>query len=367
MTRFSSVAALREPPSYYSSIDDLLGDSQTRFFGAGYRLIRRRISEVTLDTRGNTIEATAAIEYPSAWSKKKDRELQPHLSSLDALGIAAQLAEAYLRAAYGLSGAEADLLWIDRCTLKPGPSPTTDLENVPVRCTFLGEESTSESLCGHRSRFAARVGTIAVELTIDHPGAPKRELNARWQNITDILGPSERCYYGAAHTGTKLSLSDIAFEPSGECVRAILDTEPLSSEQRLTGIGAAYYPFVSEMTAIVSVAQLAQALLYRYDNLTREQSNNLWMRKISIANHRPVRATRGLHVKTWSTKMSLLPVKDGVWRTGSFEMIMPGMTAEYTLAHLLPPSIASAEAIREADGRRAMSASSRDNDEGNKA
>ncbi len=64
----------------------------------------------------------------------------------------------------------------------------------------------------------------------------------------------------------------------------------------LAGMGAAYYPFVSEMTAIVSVAQLAQALLYRYDNRTREQSNNLWMRKIVIVSHNSGARGRDIHV-----------------------------------------------------------------------
>jgi len=343
--------------SHFSSIDDLLGDSRTRFFGAGYRLIRRHVSDIALDTRESAVEASAAIEYPSAWSKKKDRELQPHLSSIDALAIAAQLAETYLRTVFGVDGAAADRLRIERCALKPGPTPTTDLESIPTRCTFVGVDAPADGAAWQRSHFSTRVGTIGVELSIGHPVASPREVRASWKRIEDLLGPSTKSYYGAAHTQTDLAISDVAFDSSGKRVSANLDMQPPSGA-KLEGMGAAYYPFVSEMTAIVSVAQLAQALLYRYDNLTREQSNNLWMRKIVIVSHNPAPASRDIHVETWSTKMTLLPVKDGVWRTGNFEMAMPGMTAEYTLAHQLPATEQfSVEALRESEARRERTSS----------
>jgi hypothetical protein len=349
----SSEAIPNDASLHFSSIDDLLGDSRTRFFGAGYRLIRRHISDVTLDTRESGVEANAAIEYPSDWSKKKNRELQPHLSSLDALAIAAQLAETYLRTVFGVEGTAADRLRIERCSLKPGPTPTTELDQIATRCTFVGVDAPVDGASWQRSHFSARVGTIGVELCIGHPLASPREIRAKWARLEELLGPSGKSYYGAAHAQTDLAISDVAFDRTGKRVSANLDMRPPAGLTGLAGMGAAYYPFVSEMTAIVSVAQLAQALLYRYDNLTREQSNNLWMRKIVIVSHNPAPASRDIHVETWSTKMTLLPVKDGVWRTGNFEMAMPGMTAEYTLAHQLPATEEfSAAALRESDARR---------------
>lgn len=353
---FSNEAVSVGPGARFSSIDQLLGDAQTRFFGGGYRQIRRHITHVKLDKIEQVIEANGVIEYPSTWSTKRERELQPHLSSIDALAIAAQLAEAYLRAAYGLEGNASDLLRVERCTLKPGPSPTTDLEHVASSCKFLGTESVPESLCGHRSRFLARIGTIAVELSIEHPIVTERALeNARWTNLREVLGDPERAYYGAAYTATQLSLSDVEFDGGGQRVSAALETS-VAKAGRLSGMGAAYYPFVSDLMTIVTVAQLAQALLYRFDDLAREQTNNLWMRKIALHNHKPIPATPGLRLETWSTKMTLLPTKEGVWRTGNFELAVPGITGEYTLAHLLPQSSAVSQAgMRELAAKRPAS------------
>jgi avirulence D protein (AvrD) len=88
--------------SRFSTIDELLGDSHTRFFGSGFRRVRHAIVNVEISPQGRGVSAVARIAYPAAWSTKKDRELQPHLRTLDAFIIGVQLCEAYIRTVYGL-------------------------------------------------------------------------------------------------------------------------------------------------------------------------------------------------------------------------------------------------------------------------
>ncbi len=197
----SSEAMSNDASSHFSSIDDLLGDSRTRFFGAGYRLIRRHISDVTLDTRESGVEANAGIEYPSDWSKKKNRELQPHLSSLDALAIAAQLAETYLRTVFGVEGTAADRLRIERCSLKPGPTPTTELDRIATRCTFVGVDAPADGRPG--SGLTSRHGRH--DRCGAHDWSPPRLAegdSGPWARLEELLGPSGKSYYGAAHAQT---------------------------------------------------------------------------------------------------------------------------------------------------------------------
>jgi hypothetical protein len=342
-SRFLTEATARELPLRYSSVDLLLGDARGRFFGNGYRFIRSKVSRVRLDGERRELQASASIEYPSSWSTKRDRELEPHLSSLDALGVAAQLAEAYLRTTFGFAAAAADSMRLTRSALKPGPAPTTDLGNVEVRCSLLDTAPAGNGRA--MSRFTARVGTIGVQLSVEHPlPAAAHVTNASWEQLSDVLGPPELCYYGSAYTATKLDVVDVLFDESGERVSATIDMLPPPNAPALSGLAAAAAPFFSEMTAIVSIAQLAQALLYRYDDVKRGQSNNLWMRKILIVSERSVPASRGMHVETWSKKMTLLPVKEGLWRTATFEYTAPGLTGEYTVAHLLPGHLRSSGA-----------------------
>jgi hypothetical protein len=205
---------------------------------------------------------------------------------------------------------------------------------VPSQCTLLSTKRDEDSLCGYVSSFSAQIGSLGLELTVDHSLSQVRNTTARWDDIRELLGPPEERHFGYAYAPTELHLRDIEFD--GDRARAVLDLEEPNPRVKLHGMGAAYYPFVSPANTIVGIAQLAQAMLYSYDNITREVSHNLWMRKIAIEHKTPVRAGRGLHVQTWSTKMSLLSIKDALWRTGSFALSMPGVVGSYTLAHQLP-------------------------------
>ena len=321
--------------SHFSSIDQLLGSSQSRYFGAGFRQVRQHIRDVHLDRRG--VRATAQIVYPAAWSTKKNRELQPHLSSIDALAVGAQLCEAYVRAAYGVEGAAADRTWVRRIVLKSSNVPTLELDAVPAVFELVKTEAAPDARCGHLSHFTGRVGAMGVELVVDHPlVAATGELVAHYADLAEALGPLDRRYYGAAYTTAGLDLRDVELAPDGLRVRALLDFDQPALRAPLLGLGASEFPFVSGANAIVSVAQLAQAMLYRHDNVTRESSNNLWMRKIMIDSPEPAPAGRGLGVETWCEKSTLLHIKGAVWRSASFIVKMPGVYGEYSLAHQLP-------------------------------
>ncbi len=331
-----------EARSRFSSIDELLGDAKTRFFGAGFRQVRQELVDLSVDTVERTACGSGRIQYPTAWSTKKSRELKPHLSSLDALMIGSALAEVYVRSAFGLDESAADRMWLTRCTLKAGANPTLDLANVPALCTLMETKRAPDSLCGYVSSFAVQVGSLGLELAIDHPLAQLRNVAERWKDVNEVLGPPESRYFGSAYAPTELHLRELEFQ--ADRAQGLLDLVEPAAPPALHGMGAAYFPFVSAANAIVGIAQLAQALLYLYDNITRDVSHNLWMRKITLEHPRPVRAGLGMPVETWSTKMSLLSIKDALWRTGSFALAMPGVTGTYTLAHQLPGDSASTHA-----------------------
>ena len=340
--------------SRFSSIDELLGDSRGRFFGAGYRLVRHEVTGAVVDPAARTTRASARIEYPAAWSIKQTGELKPHLSTLDAFVLGAQLCEAHVRTAFGIDGDAADRLWLAYTGLKPSNTPTLDLAAVPARCTLLKTERAPGSLCGHLSSFAAQVGSIGLEFVIDHPMGTPREGAASWANLDELLGPPEERYYGSAYMATQVVLREIELDSTGERVRALIDLEDPPELPRLRGMGAAYFPFVSGPDVVIGFAQLAQALMYRYDGVTRDVSHNLWMRRVALHSGAPVGTRRGLPGETWSTKLSLLPIKDTRWRSGSFALTVPGVTGEYNLAHQLPTAqpagpIARARAANDKD------------------
>jgi hypothetical protein len=91
----------------YPTIDDALGPAATRFFGDGHRKVDHRLRGLTVETTSEglpRIRGKADIAYPSDWSTKSEStELRPHVSSIDAVVLAAQLAERGLAHTLGLN------------------------------------------------------------------------------------------------------------------------------------------------------------------------------------------------------------------------------------------------------------------------
>ncbi|SET49419.1 AvrD family protein [Stigmatella erecta] len=336
MAHVAASEALKKEVPRYASIDEVLGDSRGRFFGAGFRQVRQNILDVRIDARAKTVHASTHIVYPPTWSKK-NRALQPHLSSIDAFMVGSQLCEMYLREAYGIGARASRQMWIRRCVLKAGNVPTLELEAVPALCTLLKTERSEDSLCGYLSSFTGRIGSMGVEFVIDHPLIDAKDgVTVQYENATDLLGPPSQRYYGSAYTETSVLMQDVELDPVANSARSRLGLENPSQLQNLEGMGAAYVPFVSALNGIISVAQLSQALMYHYDGISREASNNLWMRKIVISSPLPVTPSRSMRVETWCNKTSLLPIKDTLWRSSSFIVVLPGHYGEYSLAHQLP-------------------------------
>lgn len=78
----------------YCNIDDALGNCLKRYFTEGFRHVYSTVTDVTIHTGNNPyIEAYASFAYPHGWSVKDGKTLVPHLSSIDFVQTAGQLAQ----------------------------------------------------------------------------------------------------------------------------------------------------------------------------------------------------------------------------------------------------------------------------------
>src|SRR3954447_1017177 len=117
------------------SIDDYLGPSTGRFFGNGYRRVRYRDRSVAHDAAAGTpTRARVGIEYPIDWSvKARSTPLRPHLSTIDALVLAANVAECHLGRIHTLSVEQRRRAWLRRVTIRAAATPfESGLDELPV-------------------------------------------------------------------------------------------------------------------------------------------------------------------------------------------------------------------------------------------
>ncbi|WP_454168130.1 AvrD family protein [Microbacterium lacticum] len=100
-------------------IDDQLGRASDRFFGEGFTLVRHELTRTAHSN--NRIDFTISATYPDDWSRKNGRSQKPHLSSVDAMVLTAQMIEEYLNHNESTHGTTT--LWISHCSLRPGQQP----------------------------------------------------------------------------------------------------------------------------------------------------------------------------------------------------------------------------------------------------
>jgi hypothetical protein len=248
--------------------------------------------------------------------------------------VAAELADLYLRHAYGLEDADASRSWIRRAVMKASSTPTTDLGRVPASIEVERTEASPEAMCGTLSHLACVAGSMAVDLIVDHPVVEARNRSAAYDQMDDALGSADRRHYTSGYKSTAIDLSEVSSD-AVDHASATMTLQPSTRREAASGLSADYEPFASMMYALTAAAQMSQVVLYGYDQLSRETSNNMWLRRLSMEMPRPVRIERPFLIQTALTKTSVLPMKASRWRSASFSTSFPGIQMEYNLAHEL--------------------------------
>src|SRR2546430_787675 len=136
-------------PLRFDSVDDYLGPAATRFFGYGYRRVHYTMPSVAVDA--DSLRTTVGVEYPVDWSRKSANvDLRPHLSTVDALVLAARAAELYLHHAFGLDLSARRTAWLRRVDIRAGAQPYEDgLDALDVTVAHRGTVAEPGSRCGY--------------------------------------------------------------------------------------------------------------------------------------------------------------------------------------------------------------------------
>ncbi|MEV0522392.1 AvrD family protein [Streptomyces sp. NPDC050439] len=332
----------------YGSLESCLGPGSSRFFGSGYKRVTQGLKDITTDGSadpGALITARGTLTYPRDWSRKSGAgELRPHLSSIDALVLAANLAETHLGRAFGLGAAERRRIWLRSADVRAGSAPHEDLADFPVRGRLVAVDGPTGEDATLASTFDCRVGRLKVRCTLVHEQGGRAGTPVTYDNEKQALGPARARHYGVGYKRR---------DQYAEQVRVDLDRQQIQGLQRVVatdedahtfadartcGAEAAYGPSVSLVDALVGVAQLAQVLLYAQDGLTRGSTDTLWMRRFVISAGSPVRPLGRSFTPTVRTANSrLLSMGDARWRTAELAVDdFAGIDGRCWLAHRLP-------------------------------
>jgi avirulence D protein (AvrD) len=307
------------------SIDDHLGAATGRFFGEGFKRIGHRVENVRID--GRTIAAAADLYYPGDWSRKAGGGQRPHLSSVDALILATQLAEAHLTHTRGLTPAMRRTMRLLSFEMRGGGVPQEELAALGIGAQLSTEQDGS-------STYSCRIGTIAVTCEIAHGPAPRFAAAGSYRTLADVLGSPASRYYGDGYRRRSQRISSVRVAADGRSIAAMVDlSSPHPSD---AGLGGAFEPAASMVDALVCLAQLAQVLAYRLDGIDRGSSRTLWMRRLRQVSPAPHAARRPMRAALALTRTSLVPLDGAVWRTLDVAGAFGGIDVRSSIAHELP-------------------------------
>ena len=324
------------PAQLLGSIDDLLGAAASRYFGAGHKRVRHRLS--AFEIRGlpghGSVRAKATCIYPADWSRKASGSPPPHLSTIDAAAIAVQLTDVYLTATYGLSREQRRRSWLRSLEMRVAHAQE-NLAEFDVTATSLCVEPPSESRSGHRSTFLCQIGTVRVISVVEHQVASRQ---ADASTSRDILGPARDRYYGEGYKHRTLRIEGVRLaEDLGSVHAAITVSADAESGQEDPGFGGAYQPSVSAIDSLLGLAQLAQVLAYRIDAISRAASHTLWMRRLAIQMDRRIAPLNtALAASVAVTSRGELELRGEPWRTLELTGRLMGVEVHAAVAHQLP-------------------------------
>lgn len=337
----SSVRSKQTAPERYERIDDVLGSSAGRYLGDGHRGVDQFLRDVNLgvDESGvHQIRGKASVHYPARWSVKDEpNELGPHLSTVDAAVLAVALGECHLVHARGLDTAQRRRAWVRSLEVRAGAEPLLDLEDFDVEARVTDSRPAPLSLCGHVTTLESRVGGIKTRCEIEHePGRVETGAES-FARSEELLGERGTRYYADGYKRVQRDIEDLRILPQAGAALGLVTVEEPGEGELGDGLGAAYGPVLRPIDGIISVAQLAQAMLYRLDEVDRGHSNTLWMRRLAIAAESPHQPIANPIVATVSTAGTrLTPVRGYRWRTADMTAQMLGWHGSFSLTHVLP-------------------------------
>ncbi|MGP3967132.1 AvrD family protein [Streptomyces sp. 6N223] len=323
----------------FTSIDDFLGDGRKRYFSQGFKRVSQRLTGIAVgpgEHGAGQVAATAAVTYPADWSRKNAAmDLRPHLSSVDAMVIGVQLAEIHLTHAHRLTPEQRRACWLRRFVMRSGGRPQESLASFPVTAVLRETRPRHGLVRPAVSTFDIGVGGMRIACEVEHDLGDRAFDDAWYDTAEDVLGDAADRYYGDGFRARDHDIREVDLAPDGSHVRAVAAIADARVSRE--GFGAAYQPSRTMVDCFLALAQLAQLLIYHEDNLSRGQSNTLWMRRLTMTCDRPdAPLGEALPLAVHRERSDFLDTGDGQWRkadmTGDFQSVQ----ARSSMAHRLP-------------------------------
>jgi hypothetical protein len=278
------------------------------------------------------------VDYPADWSRKRDADLRPHLSTVDMLMLGVQLSEAHLAHAYGLDDDMRGGMWLRKVSLRAGSTPQEDLLDLEGSARLRETRPASGSDGGFVSVYECAVGVMRARCEIAHPIARTDISETKYESLDDVLGDPAARYYGDGFKAQQHRIEGVHVDMSDLRSSASVGIDQLGSGGMPSeGTEGRYQPSLSLLDCFVVNLQLVQVMMYELDSVNRKDSNTLWMLRTTLETDRPHRPYGdAVPARAAITGKHLLPLRGGTWRNVDVRGDCGGVSLRSSFAHELP-------------------------------
>ncbi|MGT2750538.1 AvrD family protein [Streptococcus orisasini] len=298
-------------------VDTLLGDHRTRYFGDGHKKTSYSIGDLVNG------RAYGKITHEDLWSKKQNKEIQPHLSTLDGVILASLVAEKYLsQHEYSVEN-----FYLMNFEIKSGMKPIEDLEKVLINLKKAEVNS-------NKAFFEVSVLDMKVKVTF-------RLLYKSYEVTYDSM--KSKNYLSNHLKDVKHNVYDVSFletlDTADKCSIYCKANKISNQYTSYSGISSSYIENYSILELLIIFSQMAEMLAYHVDDIDRECSETLWMKNVSAELTDPIPSDE-IALLGKITKSKSLDMKGKNWKI--FEMsgtdTKNRIKISSKIAHQLPES-----------------------------
>lgn len=279
----------------FTDADAYLGSSDSRFFSSGYKKVSYELADE--EVLNNSYSASLRLTYPEDWSVKKKNRLPPHLSSIDVMLMSARSCGEIL------ASRNKEKFEISQMTIRASRKPLEDLNSVYIIFDVMSESELTVM-------FVGKVGNMNVALEVTNRESNDLQLSSTFS----IEG----------FKNSKQSIENIK-------LKNILESEAIV----IKTVNGERCEHIDYIDAFVSGLQLGQILLYELDDITREESNNLWMRNIVLKLSPKENTHLNNNLEVVLENITLIKKDDTEWRCADIVAKLNNIQLRCSITHQL--------------------------------
>ena len=305
-----------------------LGKKEERYFAFGFKKIVCNLDNFSYSP--NKLTSLLYVKWEEGWSVKDTRQLKPHLGSIESFTVVARMVEIYMAIKYNLCEDEISNSKFQTIRIKTKLC-TCDI-NAPLSVCLVEKVANINRSDKSTSDFEITIGNFQYNVCLEYASNSSSYGFSFDKFATSTINRRDHYYY----TGYKLSNIDIEniIIQNGEQTLTAIPSIKRSTSNRTCGLATSLLPELTFLDFLRIGGQLTQILLYSFDGIRREDSQNLWIRSLSAwFDDQKIKRDK-------ISKVSLADVKkikydNKTWRTAIVNLEIGSIHATAKVCHIL--------------------------------